>query len=262
REAKKIVTDAGNFIERNCGQVKKVEFKGKRNAVTWVDRESEKIIKNYLQRRFPGIPFLAEELNYRQEYTDLCWVVDPLDGTNNFSHGYPVFCVSCALVKAKESLLGIVYDPTRKELFWAQKGMGAFLNNRRIRVSRIRVLKKALVCTGFSYDFEDNEDTNIGHFINFLHASQGVRRAGAAALDLCYVACGRLDGFWELCLKPWDTAAGVLIVSEAGGKITKFDGSKFDIFYSEVVASNKVLHSKMIEILQRERRKIIYKEVK
>ncbi len=250
KEAKYISLKAGKFILKNLGKVKKVGFKGKRNIVTWVDKEVERLIKRYLKNKFPSVGFLAEELNYSPRYKGLSWVVDPLDGTNNFAHQYPVFCVSCSLVKDKEPLIGVVYDPTRNELFWAKKNKGAFLNGKRIRVSRIRKLKDALLCTGFYYEFEKKPDKNIKHFIKFLKASQGVRRSGSAALDLCYVACGRLDGFWELYLKPWDTSSGSLIVQEAGGRVTNFKGQEFNIFLPQILASNSLIHPQMLKLLK------------
>lgn len=248
KEALKITLSSGDFILKQLGKIK-VEFKGRRNIVTWVDKESERRIKDYLNKKFPQIPFLAEELNYNKDFKDLCWVVDPLDGTNNFAHSYPFFCVSCALIKGKEPVLGVVYDPLRKEMFWAKKKGGSFLNGKRIKSSRVRKLKDALLCTGFYYEFEDKKDTNIDHFINFLYASQGVRRSGSAALDLCYVACGRLDGFWELYLNPWDTASGSLIVKEAGGRVSDFEGNNFQVFLKEIVASNGLIHKKMLAVL-------------
>ena len=254
-----ITVKAGDFVVRNIENVKRSTFKGRRNLVTSIDKRSEQMIKEYLMRKFKDIPFLAEELNYKNvQERGWCWVVDPLDGTNNFVHGYPVFCVSCALVKDKNPQVGVVYDPMRKELFWAQANKGAYLGSKRIRTSRTKKLKNALLCTGFYYEFETQRDTNIEHFINFLYASQGVRRSGSAALDLCYVACGRLDGFWELYLKPWDTAAGSLIVEEAGGKVSQFNGENFDIFSQSIVASNALLHKQMLKILNLHNIKIRY----
>jgi len=239
---------AGDYVLSNLGKVKHIEFKGKRNVVTEVDRASEEKIKRYLKKHFPSFEFLGEESggDIKSEYY---WLVDPLDGTNNFSHGFPVFCVSIALMKGKEPLIGVVYDPARREIFSAVKGGGACLNGKEIAVSKIKSIEYSLLATGFYYEFKEQADTNIEHFINFIHHAQGVRRCGAAALDLAYVASGRLDGFWELGLNPWDTAAGFLLVEEAGGRVTKTDGSPYNPFHPDVAASNGNIHQKMVEIL-------------
>lgn len=243
----KIARTAGLYLIENLGRVKEVEFKGERNLVTDIDKTSEKIIKDNLTKYFAGIPILGEELG--GESAELCWVIDPLDGTNNYFHSYPVFCVSIALVEKKNPLLGVIYDPNREELFTALKGEGAYMNGEKIRVSETNSLKHSLLATGFYYEFKTQKDTNIEHFVDFLYQVQGIRRSGSAAIDLAYVACGRLDGFWELGLKVWDTSAGFLMVEEAGGKVTKFDGSAFDPFFPQIVASNSHIHSAMLEVL-------------
>ncbi len=244
----KIAVLAGDYVLSNLGKVKRIEFKGERNIVTEVDRASEEKIKEYLKRHFPSFEFLGEEFggDIKSEYY---WLVDPLDGTNNFSHSFPVFCVSIALMKEKEPLAGVVYDPARGEIFSALKGGGAHLNGKKIAVSKIESIKYSLLATGFYYGFKEQADTNIEHFINFIHYAQGIRRCGAAALDLAYVASGRLDGFWELGLNPWDTAAGILLVEEAGGEVSKPDGARYNPFHSDIVASNGNIHQEMVRIL-------------
>lgn len=252
---KKIAIDAalkaGGYIRRNIGKVEGIRYKGEINIVTDIDKKSEGIIVNTIRKAYPSHNFLAEEEKYTRRDLDFTWIIDPLDGTTNFLHGFPFFCVSIALVHHHNITVGVVYDPTSQELFYAEQNKGAFLNNNRIRVSKTRSIKKALVATGFAYNVKRVRNNNIGNFIKFMKASQAVRRAGSAALDLCYVACGRFDGFWELYLHPWDTAAGLLIVEEASGKITKFDGSKYSIYDKEILASNSKIHSQMIKILSR-----------
>ncbi len=245
-----LVYRAGEYMMKKLGRAKARE-KGEKDLVTEVDLWIESMYKEELSALWPDFGFLAEEENYKQAPRGLYWAIDPLDGTNNYAHTYPVFCTSVALMDGKRTVLGIVYDPTRDELFYSD-GEKSFLNKRSIRVSNTRQLSKSLVCTGFAYRFRHlSDDNNVQHFVDFLYACQGVRRDGSAALDLCYVACGRFDGFWELNLKPWDTAAGSLVVKCAGGRITKFSGRAFDPFWPEVVASNGKIHQKMLEILNR-----------
>jgi len=241
---------AGDYIKRNVGKNLSVRYKGEINVVTHVDRAAERIIVNAIKKSFPGHAILAEENDYARVRSDYTWIIDPLDGTTNFLHGFPFFCVSVALFKKGKPLVGVVYDPERGELFTSARGGGAYLNRKKISVSKVRGLKKAMLVTGFAYNIKISRNNNIENFARFLKASQAVRRAGSAALDLCYVACGRFDGFWELYLNPWDTAAGALILEEAGGKITKFDGSPFTVYDKELLASNSKLHSKMISILR------------
>ena len=177
------------------------------------------------------------------------WIIDPLDGTTNYLHDFPFFCVSIALQHKGRIITGVVYDPVRKELFSAERGKGARLNGKKIKVSRVRDLKRALVATGFAYDFGKGKNNNISNFIRFLKTSQAVRRAGSAALDLCYVACGRFDGFWEFYLNPWDTAAGSLVLLESGGLATKTDGSGYTVFDKQILASNLLIHKEMVRVL-------------
>jgi len=243
---------AGSYIKKNIGKVTDVSYKSDINVVTNVDKRSEEIIINILRGHFPSHGFIAEEKNNDNSDTVSSaykWVIDPLDGTTNFLHGYPVFCVSIALEYRNNIMIGVVYDPMRDELFYAERRKGAFLNKKRIRVSRINKLKESLLSTGFAYNVNFAKNNNIDNFVNFIKTSQAVRRGGSAALDLCYVACGRLEGFWELFLHPWDTAAGRLIAEEAGGRVSKFDGSGYSIYDKEILVSNSKIHSQMIQIL-------------
>jgi len=251
--AKKAALKAGSYILKRLGKIREVRYKGEINVVTDVDKKAERIIINAISSSFPSHTFLAEENTQASsnKSSDFKWIIDPLDGTTNFLHSFPVFCVSIALEHKGEIILGVVYDPSQDELFYAEKNKGAFLNNKRIRVSKVKQLKKALLATGFAYNVGRARNNNIDNFVNFIKNSQAIRRAGSAAIDLCYVACGRFDGFWELYLKPWDTAAGVLIVEEAGGKITKLDGLKYSVYAAEILASNSKIHSKMLKILSK-----------
>ena len=242
---------AGSFIRDNIGKAGRVHYKGEINVVTEIDKKAERIIVDTIRKKYPGHDFLAEEKTYKKKGAGFTWIIDPLDGTTNFLHGFPVFCVSIALEHKGKIITGVVYDPMRKELFCAGIGKGSFLNNKRIRVSKVREMKKSLLATGFAYNVKKVRNNNINNFTRFIKESQAVRRPGSAALDLSYVACGRLDGFWELCLSPWDTAAAALILSEAGGSLTRFDGSEFTIYDKEILASNSRIHSQMIKVLSK-----------
>ena len=179
------------------------------------------------------------------------WIIDPLDGTTNFAHTFPMFCVSIGLEVRGEIRVGVVYDPVRRELFAAERGRGATLNGRPISVSRTDQMDRSLLVTGFAYNVRRVAENNLDHFSNFILRSQGVRRTGTAALDLCYVASGRFDGYWELNLSPWDTAAGTIIAKEAGAAVTDFDGAPFDVYQKRIVASNGRIHQEMIEVLRK-----------
>jgi myo-inositol-1(or 4)-monophosphatase len=240
---------AGTLILDNWQRPKKIDHKGAIDLVTSVDRESERIIVDILQRNFPDHGILAEEeTDQRSSLSRYLWIIDPLDGTTNFAHSYPQFCVSIALQYDGEIVLGLVYDPIRDECFRAVQGQGATLNQTPIHSSESSQLDKSLLATGFPYDRRDNANFYLTLFKAFLISSQGLRLNGSAALDLCYVACGRLDGFWELKLKPWDTAAGALIVKEAGGRLSDFAGKSFSIWGNETLASNGLIHDEMMRI--------------
>ncbi|MFA6609933.1 MAG: inositol monophosphatase family protein [Candidatus Omnitrophota bacterium] len=240
---------SGLFIKRSVGKIKEISYKGKINIVTDVDKSAEAMIIKAISRSFPGHSILSEESEPRNNTSPYRWVIDPLDGTTNFAHAFPFFCVSIALEKDGKAILGVVYDPMRDELFTAEEDRGAFLNKKKLHVSGTKKLSDGFLATGFAYGVQDARNTNIRNFKNFLMRAMAIRRAGAAALDMCYVACGRFDGFWEMDLKPWDSAAAYLIVKEAGGRITKFDGSKFTPYDNEVLATNGLIHRDMVRVL-------------
>lgn len=247
--AKKTAREAGRILLSYFGHLKDVRYKSsRRDPVSEADEAAEAYIAGRLKEAFPQYGFLGEEQT-AWGGKGARWVVDPLDGTVNFAHGLPIFCVSIALEKDGESVLGVVYNPVDREMFHAVKGGGAFLNNKPISVSSQKDLGKALIVTGFPYDIDKRADLILGYFNRMVKASQGIRRLGSAALDLCFVAAGRFDGFWELGLKPWDTAAGELIVREAGGKVTDLTGGEFKNEVGEIVASNGKVHGEMLKAL-------------
>jgi myo-inositol-1(or 4)-monophosphatase len=241
--------EAGAILRAKLGQVA-VEFKGLVDLVTEADRASETLIGGRLAAAFPDHRILGEEGIARAAGSagdgGLTWVVDPLDGTTNFSHGYPHFAISIALALNEVVVLGVVYDPMRDELFVAERGRGATLNDRAIRVSAVDTLIRALLATGFSYDLGDRP-AQPEIWNDFQGQTQGIRRDGAAALNLCYVAAGRLDGFWEQPLQPWDMAAGALIVEEAGGVVSGYAGGGFDPFGRGITAGNPAIHPLLVE---------------
>ena len=244
-----MAQEAGRLLRDRLGSRIDITHKGAINIVTDVDLASEQLIRDRIATHYPRHEVLAEEGGLAESPSDYRWVIDPLDGTTNYAHGLPIFCVSIALEYQGETVLGVVYDPMREELFTAERQGGAALNNRPIRVSSTADLIQSLVSTGFPYDIKTSTLTNLDHWANFAMNAQALRRIGSAALDLCYVACGRFDGFWELSLSPWDMAAGALIVVEAGGRVTDFQGNHFSNYTPEVVASNGPIHGRMLEIL-------------
>jgi myo-inositol-1(or 4)-monophosphatase len=244
-----VAKDAGRLLRNRLGTSIDVAHKGIINIVTDVDVASEHLIREAIAARYPRHQVLAEEGGLSGGKSDYRWIIDPLDGTINYAHGYPIFCVSIALEYRGETVLGVVYDPLREELFTSERGAGAWLNNRRIRVSEVSDLQHSLLSTGFPYDVATAKLNNLDHWANFAMRAQALRRDGAAALDLCYVACGRFDGFWELGLNPWDMAAGALIVVEAGGRVTDFAGGDFSNYTSQVIASNGLIHDQMLEVI-------------
>jgi len=249
--AEEAAGSALTLIRKNWQKTKQIQYKSSIDLVTTIDRQSEKRIVKILQKRFPKHSILAEEeTTIGGQDSEYRWVIDPLDGTTNFAHAYPHFCVSIALERAGEVILGLVSDPLKAETFKAIKGQGAYLNNRKIHVSKEAELDKALLATGFPYDRREKTDFYISFFKNFMRSTQGIRRNGSAALDLCYVACGRLDGFWEFGLHAWDIAAGSIIVREAGGTMTDFSGDPFSILGTETLASNGKIHEAMLRVLQ------------
>jgi myo-inositol-1(or 4)-monophosphatase len=243
-----IARESGRLLRDRLGTQLEVTHKGIINLVTDVDLASEQLIREAIATHYPRHQILAEEGGLAESSSDYRWIVDPLDGTTNYAHGFPIFAVSIGLEYRGEIILGVVYDPARDELFSAERGAGAALNNRPIRVSGTTDLSKSLLSTGFPYDIRTSRLTNLDHWSNFALAAQALRRTGAAAIDLCYVACGRFDGFWELTLSPWDMAAGSLIVEEAGGRLTDMTGSPFSAYKPDVIASNRHIHDQMLEV--------------
>lgn len=248
------VREAGGYLRENLGRRAETSYKGAVDLVTPFDLGAQEILVDRLASAFPDHGFLAEEGLARRGSSDLRWIIDPLDGTTNYSHAFPVFSVSAALESAGRLVLGWVYDPTREEMFRAEAGRGATRNGAAIRVSEVADLGKGLLATGFPYDVRTSRANNLCHWESFIVRAQAIRRCGSAALDLAYVACGRFDGFWELKLKPWDTAAGSLLVLEAGGRVTDLGGAPFALDAPGIVASNGLLHAGMLEVLAAEGR--------
>lgn len=242
---------AGRIQRAAFGGVQRVEHKGEIDIVTAIDRRCEKAILAIIGRAFPAHGLLAEESDPRTGDGEHLWVIDPLDGTTNYSRGFPYFCVSVGLARAGRVVAAAVYQPLLDELFTAIRGRGAFLNGRRLRVSGQAHLDQAFLATGFPYDIRRTSRTNIGHFGDFATRCLAIRRAGAAALDLAYVAAGRFDGFWELKLRPWDIAAASLLIEEAGGRVTGLAGRPWRLSARDVVASNGLVHREMLGVLRR-----------
>ncbi|MBA2645355.1 MAG: inositol monophosphatase [Pyrinomonadaceae bacterium] len=247
-----IARDAGQVLAERFGRTSlQVSHKGDIDLVTESDLAAEQVIIERIRSYHPRHAILSEEAGastHHEEASEYKWIVDPLDGTTNYAHGYPCFCVSIALERAGEIITGVIYDPMRDEMFAAERGAGATLNARSIRVSETDDLSRALLCTGFPYDVRERGDF-ARHFTSFIHHAQGVRRDGSAALDLAYVAAGRFDGFWEEGLRAWDVAAGKILIEEAGGLVTHYDGRPFDVFTPPLLASNGLVHKQMMGVL-------------
>ena len=248
--AVRAAQSAGRVQKDRLWREHEIRFKGESDLVTEVDRECEDLIVAVIRERFPDHDILAEENVYAQSGSRFRWIIDPLDGTTNYAHGFPWFCVSIALEIDGEVRLGVIRHAMMDELFTAVKDEGAFLNGRPIRVSRRGPLKGSLLATGFPYDRTRGNENNFANFVNFQMAARAVRRAGAAALDLAYVAAGRLDGYWEVKLKPWDVAAGQLLVTEAGGRVTNHAGEPYSVYDHRILASNGLIHDEMVEVLK------------
>ena len=220
------------------------------DLVTDADRQAEEAVVACIRSHFPDDAILSEERGAEAGRSSYRWIIDPLDGTTNYAHRFPIYCVSVAVETGGQVLAGVVYDPTRDEMFAARRGMGATLNAQRLRASEEADLGDALLGTGFPYDIRTNPRNNLKPFADLCRRARAVRRPGSAALDLCYVAAGRLDGFWEFSLGPWDMAAGAIIVEEAGGRVSRADGGAFDIFCGEVVATNGKIHGALVGALR------------
>jgi myo-inositol-1(or 4)-monophosphatase len=242
---------AGDIIVKSLKTRKIVDYKSADNFLTDTDLKAEKKILSIIKEKFPTHSFYTEEGLGKKVVSDHLWVIDPLDGTTNFVHSFPHFSVSIAHIFKGKIDLGVIFDPTKKELFHAEKGEGAFLKNKKIVVSNTNKLTDALLISGFAYERGEVMKKNLRNIEKFFNASiNGLRRTGSAALDLCWVACGRADAFWEFGLKPWDIAAGSLIVTEAGGKITGMKGEKYHPMMTDIVASNSKIHNQMLKILR------------
>lgn len=252
---KKTILEAGAILRERFG---KVSYKQKRRAdlLTIADLESQKTILAAITKNFPGDDFKAEENSEKLTGADYLWVIDPLDGTTNFAHGYPVSCVSIGVLRNGEPWLGGVYDPFRHELFLACSGRGAFLNGKRIGVTKTNRVSRSLLITGFAYDRAERADFYLKRFKSFIQTSHDVRRSGSAALDMAWIAAGRADGFWEYELNPWDVAAGAILISEAGGTVTDLEGRPWTDWRNmgkRTLATNGKIHREMTSILRRHR---------
>ena len=251
--AAEAVLKAGALQKAKYGQAIEVSLKGEIDLVTEVDHACEDLILATLRGRFPDHDIVTEERHLERTGSSHVWFVDPLDGTTNFAHGYPFFCSSVGLAVDGRAVAGAVYDPLREELFTAERGGGAFLNGRPLQVSAAAVLLRSLLVTGFPYDLREDPRASLRLFNRFVAEARGIRRDGAAALDLSYLAAGRVDAFWEERLQPWDVMAGTVIVEEAGGRVTRFDGTPTGVRADEILATNGPLHEAMLQVLREER---------
>ncbi len=248
--AEAIARRAGAVVREGFGHVRQVRQKGVIDLVTEFDQRSEEVIVSALQKEFPEHAILAEETGLHQRTSEYQWVVDPIDGTTNFAHAFPLFAISLGLLRGKVPVAGVIYDPLHDELFAAALGQGATLNGRPIHVSSQARLEHALLATGFAYDIRTNPRNNLAQFAQFQLRTQGVRRLGSAALDCAWTALGRLDGYWEFGIKPWDIAAGGLLVREAGGRATSTAGDEEFISTGTIVVSNGLLHEQILRVLR------------
>lgn len=242
--------EAGRIQMEHFGHSHSIEYKGETNPVTVVDKLCDQTIAQMILSAFPDHDLLTEESLFEMKGSPWKWIIDPLDGTTNYFHGYPCFCISIGLEVEGEMKLGVVYNPILNELFYAEKGEGAYLNGNRIFVSHEDRLNQSFLCTGFPYDVRENADFYLRYFREFIVKSFALRRPGSAAIDLCYLAMGRFDGFWEFKLHAWDVAAGSLMITEARGRVTDFQGQPFSIYSGEILASNGLIHEEMLRVIR------------
>lgn len=250
-EIQNLARQAGEILRKGYGQLHTVRHKGATDLVTEIDQQSEDLIIQAIRQKYPSDQIVTEESGNLKGDLDHCWYIDPLDGTINFAHDLPIFCVSLAYAHQNQVVLGVVYDPLRDECFYAERGKGAWLNGAPVHVSDTPDLLHSLMATGFPYDKWDSPLNNLEFFNRFSRRTQGVRRLGSAAIDLCYVACGRLDGFWEVSLKAWDIAAGALIVEEAGGVVSQLFGAPHSLVSPvSILTANPAIYPQMLSLLQ------------
>jgi myo-inositol-1(or 4)-monophosphatase len=247
--AEKAARLSGKLLLEKFRQVRTIEKKGRIDLVTDADRESENLIRELILKKYPSHSFIAEENSQIANQSEFVWLVDPLDGTTNYAHKFPVYCISIGLLIDDRLCAGCVYNPNLDECFTALAGQGAFRNYEAIHVSKTSTLEDSLLATGFPYDIRESSKNNLKEFASFAVSARAVRRAGSAALDLAYTACSIFDGFWEFKLKPWDMAAGILLVQEAGGIVTNYRGQEFSLSSGEILATNGLIHNQMREIL-------------
>jgi myo-inositol-1(or 4)-monophosphatase len=250
KKARETALEAGAFLLKAQKKPFRVKLKGEINLVTSADQKAEELILSRLNRAFPEFALLAEETGRKAKEADALWVVDPLDGTTNFAHRLPVYAVSIGLWELGKPVLGVVYHPALDEMFWGVAGKGAYVNRKRLAVSRTVNPDHALLSTGFPYDLRESEENNLDYFAAFATRVRAIRRMGAAALDVAWTAAGRFDGFWELKLYPWDTAASVILVAEAGGKLSDFEGRAWKLETRNLVASNGCLQGFILRVIE------------
>jgi myo-inositol-1(or 4)-monophosphatase len=248
--ARQVALEAGALLKNLLGRINQITHKGEIDLVTEADLQSEQFLLDFLGHHFPRDTFITEETGQHGDGSKRVWLIDPLDGTVNFAHGLPFFAVSIALQVQGETMMGVVCNPCAGELFEGTKGSGAFLNQKPLTVSKTNKLIYSLLATGFPYTMHQDPGDVMRRFHNLTLRSQGVRRIGSAAMDLCYVAAGRFAGYWEQDLKPWDTAAGAFLVQEAGGRVTDFEGNPFNPFLKTVAASNSLIHEDLLAALR------------
>ncbi len=245
-----IAKEAGSVIREGFGKSFKIEYKtGENNLVTEIDKASEKVITDFIWKKYPSHSILAEEGSGEQQDSEYLWVIDPLDGTTNFAHGLPIFSVSIGLQKNGKTIAGVVYDVMRDIIYSAELGAGTFADSEKITVSKNDNLAHSLLVTGFPYNKKENPDKLFERFIALTKTARGVRRLGSAAIDFCYLASGVFDGFWEVHLHPWDICAGKLIVEEAGGLVTDFHGNKTNIYTKRILSTNGKIHEQVIKVM-------------